>query len=116
MDARDYMSLPYTVMVKQVSDESGSYFHATVLELDGCQSTGDSFIEAYDSLMEAMEGWLEAKLEAGFHVPKPVDANKYSGRYVVRLPKSLHARLALEAEREGVSLNQYTLYKLSASV
>jgi len=39
---------------------------------------------------------------------------EYSGKYVIRLPKSLHARLAMEAGKEGVSLNQYTLYKLSA--
>ena len=32
---------------------------------------------------------------------------------VLRLPKSLHARLAREAEQEGVSLNQYALYRLS---
>jgi predicted HicB family RNase H-like nuclease len=60
-----------------------------------------------------MEGWIEAKLENGFPVPEPVRDYKYSGKFVVRLPKSLHARLAMEAEKEGVSLNQYTLYKLS---
>jgi len=32
---------------------------------------------------------------------------------MVRIPKSLHARLAMAAEKEGVSLNQYALYKLS---
>jgi predicted HicB family RNase H-like nuclease len=29
------------------------------------------------------------------------------------LPKTLHARLAHEAEKEGISLNQYALYRLS---
>jgi len=113
MTAQEYMKLPYNYIVKPIEDESGSYFHASVLELDGCQSTGDTFQEAYDGLMEAMEGWIEAKLENGFRVPIPLDADRYSGKFVVRLPKSLHARLAVEAEREGVSLNQYTLYKLS---
>jgi predicted HicB family RNase H-like nuclease len=37
----------------------------------------------------------------------------YSGKFVVRIPKKLHARLAIEADKEGVSLNQYALYKLS---
>ncbi|MDR0877804.1 MAG: type II toxin-antitoxin system HicB family antitoxin [Treponema sp.] len=32
---------------------------------------------------------------------------------MVRIPKTLHAHLAIEAQREGVSLNQYALYKLS---
>ena len=62
-----------------------------------------------------MEGWIEAKLEAGFQVPVPIDIEKYSGKFVLRLPKSLHAKLAKEAEQEGASLNQYTLYKLSHS-
>ena len=37
----------------------------------------------------------------------------YSGRMLLRMPKSLHKRLAEEARGEGVSLNQYALYKLS---
>lgn len=113
MNVQDYMRLPYNYIIKLMRDESGSYFHASVLELDGCQSTGETFQEAYDSLMEAMEGWLEAKLENGFTIPAPLDNDRFSGKFVVRLPKTLHARLAMEAEREGVSLNQYTLYKLS---
>lgn len=113
MNAQDYMKLPYNYIIKPMQDESGSYFYASVLELDGCQSTGDTFQEAYDSLMEAMEGWIETKLEHGFDIPEPLDIEKYSGKFVVRLPKSLHARLAIEAKKEGVSLNQYTLYKLS---
>jgi hypothetical protein len=82
--------------------------------LDGCQSTGDTFGEAYTGLREAMEGWIETKIGNGFPIPLPLDTGKFSGKFVVRLPKTLHARLAMEAEREGVSLNQYTLYKLSA--
>lgn len=37
----------------------------------------------------------------------------YSGKLVIRLPRSLHKRLKAEAEAEGVSLNQYMLYKLA---
>lgn len=36
-----------------------------------------------------------------------------SGRFVVRLPKSLHAALEREAADEGVSLNQLVVAKLS---
>jgi predicted RNase H-like HicB family nuclease len=114
MDARDYMKLPYNFVIKRIDDESGPYFHATVLELDGCQSTGDTFEEAFSCLREAMEGWIETKLENGFPIPAPLDTDKFSGKFVVRLPKTLHARLAMEAEKEGVSLNQYAMYKLSA--
>ncbi len=37
----------------------------------------------------------------------------YSGRLVLRIPRSLHRELKKAAEIEGVSLNQYMLYKLA---
>ena len=39
-----------------------------------------------------------------------------SGKFVVRLPKSLHAALENEAKREGVSLNQLVVVKLAAQM
>ena len=45
-------------------------------------------------------------------IPEPVDKT-YSGKFNLRLPKSLHKKLAEEAEEEGISLNQLALYKLS---
>lgn len=41
------------------------------------------------------------------------ELEEYSGRLVLRIPRSLHKLLKQEAEIEGVSLNQYMLYKLS---
>lgn len=38
---------------------------------------------------------------------------EYSGKFNVRVPKSLHAALASEAESEGVSLNQLVVAKLA---
>lgn len=37
----------------------------------------------------------------------------YSGKLVLRIPRSLHRALKKQAALEGVSLNQYMLYKLS---
>ena len=110
---KDYLELPYNIIIQPIKDESGSYFYAHVLELDGCQTTGETFEEAYTNLREAMEGWIEAKLEGGFEVPLPVGYEDFSGKFIVRIPKSLHYKLTVEAEQEGVSLNQYALYKLS---
>ena len=39
-----------------------------------------------------------------------------SGRFVVRLPKTLHAALEQEAQREGVSLNQLVVTKLAVQL
>ncbi len=42
--------------------------------------------------------------------------HKLSGRFVLRLPQSLHGGLVKAAEKEGVSLNQYCVYLLSKYV
>lgn len=41
------------------------------------------------------------------------ELEEYSGRLVLRIPRSLHKALKEAAAVEGVSLNQYMLYKLS---
>jgi antitoxin HicB len=46
--------------------------------------------------------------------PIPAPERRYSGALRVRLPVSLHGRLAREAEREGVSLNQWIVSKLAS--
>ena len=43
--------------------------------------------------------------ENGWPLPAPQVAVTYSDQFRVRLPRSLHAWLVREAEREGVSLN-----------
>jgi predicted RNase H-like HicB family nuclease len=77
-------------------------------------SDGTTYQEAFENIREAMAGWIETKLANGFPVPPPVGDETYSGKFLVRLPKTLHAKLTIEAKKEGVSLNQYALYKLSA--
>jgi hypothetical protein len=39
MKVQEYTKLPYNYIVRPINDESGTYYHASVLELDGCQST-----------------------------------------------------------------------------
>lgn len=43
-------------------------------------------------------------------------ADQPSGRLVVRMPRSLHARLTDRAEEENVSLNHCIVYLLAASI
>jgi predicted HicB family RNase H-like nuclease len=78
-------------------------------------SHGDTYEEAFRNIREAMEGWIETKLENGFSVPEPAGERQYSGAFMLRLPKTLYARLSMEAEKEGVSLDQYASRRLSAA-
>lgn len=113
MEVKDYLKLPYTRIVTEMNDESGHYFYGRILELDGCQSTGDTVEELYENLNEAIEGYIEVKLENNIPIPLPERTENFSGKFNVRLPKTLHQRLAIEANNEGVSLNQLVLYKLA---
>ena len=49
----------------------------------------------------------------GFEVPVPLTERKYSGRFVVRTSPALHARVAIEAAEQNVSMNQWVVYKLA---
>ena len=108
-----YMSLPYNKIIQEVHDESGHYIYGKIMELDGCQSTGDTLEELVNNLTEAMEGHIEVMLENKIEIPEPIKEESLSGKFVIRVPKSLHRRLVMEAEKEGVSLNQYAMYKLA---
>ena len=112
-DLAYYMNLPYTFKLQEMTDEDGKFFFIKVSELDGCMSDARTMEEAMNNIKEAMEGWIEVALECGDYIPEPINVEDYSGKFVVRIPKTLHHKLAHEATIEGVSLNQYATYKLS---
>ena len=106
-----YMGLPYTIVIQPQKDNGEVYYTAIVLELDGCRTDGETRKEALENIKEAMEGWIETKLANGYEVPEPL--REMSGKITLRMPKTLHRQLALKSSEEGVSLNQYIVYKLS---
>lgn len=107
---QEHLGQPYH---KHVYRDPDGYYIAEVVELPGCMSDGDTEAEALANLTEAMTAWLEAMLLTGQPVPAPLDETTYSGKYALRMPKSLHERLAKQAEREGVSLNQWLVTLLA---
>ena len=46
----------------------------------------------------------------------PSEPEQYSGKFMVRVPKSIHASLQRECEREGVSMNQLVVAKLALNL
>ena len=108
-----YMSLPYTIELQ--SDPEEGWF-VRVKELRGCTSQGDTPEDAIAMIQDAMLAWLDVALEEGLPIPEPRPDAEYSGKFVVRVPRSLHRQLVEEAEREGVSLNQYINVALAQAV
>lgn len=68
---------------------------------------GDDESEVYKALCVAVDEWIKIREEDGDPLPPATGGREYSGKFVVRVGKDLHKELAIEALREGQSLNSY---------
>ena len=105
-----YMRLPYREVME--CDPAGGYV-GYIPELRGCITQGETKEETFTMLEDAKAAWISTALEAGMEIPEPLREEDFSGRFNLRIPKSLHRRLAMEAKAEGVSLNQLAMYLLA---
>ena len=64
-----YLSLPYTIEL--TPDEDGVWF-ASIPQLKGCMTQGDSREEVLVMLDEAKELWLETALDEAIPIPEPL--------------------------------------------
>ena len=93
----------YPFEVKQLAQEDGGGFLVSFPDLPGCMADGETIMEAIMNAMDAEASWLATAREFGDSLP--AISQSYSGKWVQRVPKSVHARLASLARREGVSIN-----------
>jgi antitoxin HicB len=100
----------YTIEVRE--NEDGSFF-ARIPDLPGCMTEAETASDVLAQIEDAKRAWIATALEDGLEVPPPRDTDDYSGRFVVRVPRSLHADLVRAARREGVSLNTLVVGALS---
>ncbi|XSG84783.1 MAG: toxin-antitoxin system HicB family antitoxin [Methylohalobius sp. ZOD2] len=104
----------YNITIRRANFEGEVLFEARVKELPDLAEYGESFDEAYDLAVDAIETAAEAFAEKGrAFPPATVPADDYSGRVTLRLSRSLHRALAESADDEGVSLNQHLVNVLS---
>jgi len=95
--------IEYPFEMRPLTKEEGGGWLITFLDLPGCISEGETPEEAITNGKDAMECWIQACKEAGRHIPEPGDSS--SGKFITRIPKSLHTRLISRAKQEGVSMN-----------
>jgi antitoxin HicB len=105
----------YPFEISHLSDEEGGGYLISFPDLPGCISDGDSIEEAINNGIDAMNSWLETAQEFNDPISEPF-SSKASGRFVQRIPKSLHVRLAARAKQEGVSMNALVTSILSESM
>lgn len=70
---------------------------------------GDDEAKVYRELCQVVEEWIAIYEEDGEPLPPATAGKEYSGKFVVRIGKELHKELAINAIREGESLNSYCL-------
>ena len=109
-----FLSLKYPVSIEEAPE--GGYF-IQIKDLPCCYSQGETVEEAMENINEARGLWMESMYEDGNELPLPgAYENQYSGKFNVRIPRSLHRKLDEMAEKEGVSLNHYLVSTLSRAV
>lgn len=106
------MNIQYPITI--YADTDGGYV-AEIKDLPGCLTQGETLEETMTNINEARELCLETVYENGDKIPLPSTDDNYSGKLLLRMPKTLHHRLAEAADEEGVSLNQYIVFLLSNS-
>lgn len=95
--------LKYPFEISPLSKEEGGGFLISFPDLPGCISDGSTPEDAIRNGFDAAKSWLETANEFNDEIPEPGESS--SGKFITRIPKTLHARLVARAKQEGVSMN-----------
>ena len=93
-------------------DPDADIFHGDVLHInDVVTFQGRSIDELKAALAESIEVYLEYCAKKGRKPEKP-----FSGSFNVRMSPDIHQRIAMQAARDGVSLNKWVTGALAKAV
>ena len=99
----------YPFEIRPLTQAEGSGFLIVYPDFSECISDGETVEEAIANGRDALAATIAALEAKGFPVPAPNSGGVASGKFVARVPKSIHAQLATRAKAEGVSLNTLVL-------
>jgi antitoxin HicB len=103
----------YPFEVRPLSADEGGGYLIAFPDFSDCVSDGASVEEAIVNGRKALKETMVALKESGLPIPAPNGGKAASGKFVARVPRSIHAKLALRARAEGVSLNTLVVSLLS---
>jgi predicted RNase H-like HicB family nuclease len=110
----------YAHIISPLSQEEGGGFLLTIPDLPGCMSDGETGEEALQNGRDAFHAVVTTLADMGREIPAPSFSagavSTASGKFVTRVPKSLHAQLSARARAEGVSLNTLVVSFISAGL
>ena len=99
----------YPFEVRPLSAEEGGGYLISFPDFAECISDGESVDEAIENGRDALKATVAALKARKMSVPAPNSGGVASGKFVARVPKTVHAQLATRARAEGVSLNALVL-------
>ena len=99
----------YPFEVRPLSTEEGGGYLISFPDFAECISDGESVDEAIENGRDALKATVAALKAKKMSVPAPNSGGVASGKFVARVPKTVHAQLATRARAEGVSLNALVL-------
>lgn len=112
--AEQYLLKPYARLI--IPEDDGS-FRGEIVEFSGCIAAGGTAAETVDRLEKVAKNWLISAIDLNQPIPNPVESSPgFSGKLVLRLPKSLHKKASWFAELEKVSLNQFIVTSLAITL
>ncbi len=60
----------YKIIIEPLSDEDGGGFIATVPDLPGCMSDGETYEEAAHNVQDAITSWIDAARHMNREIPE----------------------------------------------
>lgn len=99
----------YPFEIKPLSAEEGGGYLISYPDFAECISDGETVEEAIANGADALQATIAALKFKTLPVPSPNSGGVASGKFVARVPKTVHAQLAVRAKAEGVSLNSLVL-------
>lgn len=99
----------YPFEIKPLSPDDGGGFLISYPDFAECISDGETVEETIANGADALQATVAALKAHKLPVPVPGSGGAASGKFVARVPKTVHAQLAMRAKSEGVSLNTLVL-------
>src|SRR5699024_2311885 len=106
----------YTITVKKVREDNEDLFYATVNEIPDISSYSETYQNAYEDCLDALDMLFDEAQSQGKNFPKPFAlsaASRPSGRVTLRISCSMHERVVFYAKEDDVSLNQRIVEAIS---
>jgi predicted HicB family RNase H-like nuclease len=108
----------YTVTIRKEEDDGEILYVGRVAEFPNISAFEETFEEARALIIDAIQTLKKIAEEKGvdFPLPYPAPSDEHSGRVTLRIPKSLHAKVARIAAQDDVSINQFLVTAIASYV